>query len=271
MRAARIFRLAFILLLALPLPALAGAWTLPQDRWEVNLSGFIYRTDEFFDASGERRSQQEFRKYELHPFVEYGYSDELTLGFKTFLHRVEQDGASISGNYGIADTELFARYQFYKNDSAVLSVQPLLKLPSYYHEDTLPKGGSEEGDGEMRLLGGYSFPLWGQYHYINAEAAYRYRAGSLRDQWRADISLGMRITDTILIIPTLYATFSTDLPSNPTFRQDGQQDYDLIKLELNSMIDVTDQLYLSGGLFTHLDGRNSGGGEGLRLGVGYRF
>ena len=60
-------------------------------------------------------------------------------------------------NHGISDPEFFWRKKLWSDEFSVLSVQPLLKLPSLTRDSTLPRSGTEKMDAELRLLGGHGF------------------------------------------------------------------------------------------------------------------
>ncbi|MAR56123.1 MAG: hypothetical protein CMM93_02975 [Rickettsiales bacterium] len=257
----------------------AGAWTQSQDSTFLAVSEFYFTSDSYYDLNGNEIGQPRFTKHEINAYVEHGYTDELTVGANLFLNYVDQDQVSPTGariasdNYGLGDSEIFARYQVYRDNTYAVAIQPLVKLPAIYAEDRLPRGGGEQLDYELSLLGGMNFALFGRNHYLDTRIGYRYRHDdSLNGQYLADARVGLNIADQWTLIPAAYFTYSADLPSVAQFSQSGQNDYDLIKLEAMVQYALPDQpLRLHAGLFNHVDGRNSGTGTGLYLGGSYTF
>lgn len=268
-------------LFILPLKAFAGAWTQAEDGLlYVNTLAF-YTSDAYLDLDGNKTSQPNFNKAESNHYIEYGWQDEWTIGANLFLQYLQQESTTTSGsvtythwvdNAGIGDTELFTRYRLKQGAHYVLSLQPLIKLPSYYTKDPLPKGGSDSFDAELSLQAGYSFELWDNHHYLDTRIGYRHRFdNALRDQWKLDIKAGISIAPQWQFIPAIYTTLSHDMPNTATFTESGQNDYHLLKLESSVLYEYSNNLYLQFGGFAHIAGRNTGQGHGLMLSTGYNY
>tara|TARA_B100000989_G_scaffold242722_1_gene189678 strand:- start:117 stop:944 length:828 start_codon:yes stop_codon:yes gene_type:complete len=251
----------------------AGAWTQAQGDLLAISNQVYFTSDAFWDLDGDKQSQSRFNKYEINPYLEYGLRDDITLGANLFLQYVRQDiNGQSEDNIGLADTELFLRKRLYKDDNWVISLQPLLKLPSQFSDDdALPRGGSSPWDAELSLMAGYSFKALARYHFVDSRIAYRKRANSLRDQVKLEAKLGWQLYDGFYVIPAAYATLSTDLPDNATFQQSGELDYDLYKLELTGLYKLDDSRFVQAGGFAHVDGRNTGKGYGFMLSIGQTF
>jgi hypothetical protein len=253
----------------------AGAWTQSKGNGEAILNTLYFSSDGFWDANGDHSAQPEFTKLELNPYLEYGVTHKLTVGANVFLHTLAQEnpaGGTDNTNAGLGNSELFARYAFYQDDHSVLSLQPLIALPSAYDARDAPRSGSDSLDAEVSLLGGRNFSLFGQSHYAEARLGYRHRTdGELHDQLRLDAKLGLRLSDNWEIIPAVYSIWSINADQRGTFTQDGQQDFDLLKLEAMARYNLNARTYLQGGGFSHIYGRNVGDGVGLMLSLGTRF
>lgn len=89
-------RTAFILFTAIavctPQPALAAAWTQAEGQWQINTSAVLYNTSKFFDVNGNLQHQKPLTKTELNPYLEYGLTDDLTLGFNGFIQYFSTSG-----------------------------------------------------------------------------------------------------------------------------------------------------------------------------------
>lgn len=254
--------------------ALAGAWTRDAGDLLLVTTGVYYSSDRYFDQDGQTKPQGEFSKYELNPYLEYGLTDSLTLGANFFAQYLEQEAITgeSNDNWGLTDTELFARQRLLQGESWVVSFQPLIKLPSFYYHDELPKGGNNRFDLEASLLGGYSFSLWSLYHYADIRFGYRHRLDyRLHDQLRMDAKLGLSLSDRWQLIPALAYTHALGNTQSSAFAESGLNDYDLLKVECSLLYRWNEQLYLSAGLFSHMDGTQTGKGHGMMVSTGYQF
>jgi len=254
------------LLLLLPCPAFAGAWLQDEGNTLLSTQALIYQTDSYYDSGGDELSQSEFTKTELNLYAEYGWRKNVTLGTNLFVNHVEQG----NDNLGIADPEFFARFVLLTSDHSVLSIQPLVKLPSWYQNAGSPRGGSEATDIELSLLFGHNLPIISPRDYIDVRAGYRERSRSLKGQYRLDASYGMYLRDDLLLVPSVRAVIATDA-NVQVFREDGEQDYDLYKTEINAYYALSDSQQLSFGYFTHMGGEQTGAGQGFSIGLVQRF
>lgn len=263
---------SFVLLLTAQ-QAHAGAWLKPEGQSEFILSSLYFSSDGFWDRNGNQQAQPRFDKLELNPYLEYGYNDRLTLGGSVFLHSLSQENAlGEKDNLGLGNSEWFARTPLWRGEEGILSLQPLIALPSYYEHDGAPRSGSESFDGELSLLYGHNFTLFGDAHYADTRIGYRHRFdGALDDQIRIDAKIGFALAPSWQFIPAAYSTWSLSSAKNPVFTEDGQQDYDLIKLEAMLRYDLSSATYLQGGGFSHVYGRNVGDGQGAMLSIGHHF
>lgn len=275
-----------LLCLFLPVSTYAGAWTQSEDTLYFSDTSTIYTSESFYDLDGKRQLQPNFYKLEQNFYAEYGLTNDFTIGANLFFHYLNQQTLTTidtspttsvtykgyAGNIGFGDPELFARYRLWQDDFNVLSIQPLIKLPSYYAYDHLPKGGSSDYDAELSLLAGHSFFFNNQWHYIDARLGYRHRMHEqLHDQIKADIKLGLNLDDNWQIVPAAYFTWSDNLPQRAIFTQSGQNDYDLLKLECSLIYQLRQNMDLHTSIFGHVDGKNTGRGVGISIGTGLIF
>ncbi|MCI5050200.1 MAG: hypothetical protein MRY32_07720 [Rickettsiales bacterium] len=271
------------LILITPNSALAGAWLQGNGDILVIDTNTYYASDAFFNDKSNKQSQPGFFKVENNLYLEYGLNKDWTLGANLFAHYLAQEtsttytflsGASVTidgwdSNVGFGDPELFARTKLYKDDFTIISLQPLIKLPSWYESDTLPKGGSDDWDTELSVLAGHSFEAYGRYHFAEARIGYRHRFhNQLEDQIKLDAKLGWNIYPDLQWINAIYGTFSVDMPDNPVFTQSGQNDYHLAKIESNLLYNLQKDWFVQLGLFAHVWGRNTGHGYGVSVSTG---
>lgn len=250
----------------LPLPASAGAWLQEAGRTLLSRQATFYTTDEYFNEGGNATAQSRFSKEELNLYGEYGWSDHLTLGTNLFLNRVSQSGES---NLGIADSEFFARLLLWKGKHSLVSLQPLIKLPSLYEQSGSPRGGTNSTDTELSLLMGHSFRLLSETDYIDARFGYRERSGQ-KAQWRTDIAYGVTLTDQWQLVSAIRSIYAVELDTQ-SFSNSGTLDYDLGKAEITALYHIDYWQDVQFSYFSHIAGRQTGGGQGFSLGLTQRF
>lgn len=261
----------FVLFAALsltPISAHAGAWLQKTGEGLAVAQYTYFSTDDFFDENGNRQSQQRFDKSELNLYAEYGVNAWLTVGTNLFANYVEQGSQD---NVGIADAEIFARTPLYQDDTWMVSLQPLIKLPSEYDKDINLRGGSRSTDVELSALVGINQPIISNKDFIDTRLGYRERSRGLDGQWRVDATLGVYPTDDLLLSVSARGIISNANPNNVAFREDGEQEYSQAKIEVGAQYALSEDYWLQLTGFSHVAGQQAGGGEGITIGVGMRF
>jgi hypothetical protein len=248
--------------------ALAGAWLQPQNHGILVLQTSHFSGDQFFDELGERQPQPRFNKYEANLYSEYGYSEHWTLGSNLFVNRVAQNGQT---NFGLADSEFFARRSLYQSEKWMLSLQPFFKLNSYYKSYNKPLGGSRSRDYEINLLLGYKQQILSPLDYIDTRIGYRSRNNGLSNQIRTDTAYGIHLRDDLLFIPAVRAIISDNPSPEPGFSENGEQDYSLVKAELGILYKFADNRWLQASIYEHIEGVLAGAGRGISVGMGVNF
>lgn len=266
--------------------AAQAAWTREQGSWFTAQTLTTYYTDRFVGTNGIRRPQPNFRKQEWNSYAEYGWRDDTTLGMSLFTHRVEAGRLRYNPiltrierdsekNYGLADSEFFLRQKLWQGNiyglDAHVSLQPLVKLPSAYLDAGAPRSGTDSFDVEMRLQSGISFPLYDRHHFLAADIAYRKRGGAWRNQIKADVSLGMTLTDRVMLLSQFHLTERPNGTANPATSSATVNDYDLWKAQASLVLRLTDSTRVQFGGYKHIYARNTGDGEGLIFSVWREF
>lgn len=257
----RCCRLAFVICALFPLyQASAGAWLQPKHHGQFIAQASYYSSNEFFDSDSKKTAQPRFSKIEFQPYIEYGLLDNLTIGATAYTQQVQQSG---TGNTGIADPEIFARTTLWKNDRSLISIQPLLKFRSQFARTGNPRGGSGSTDAELSLLYGRNLNLLSTHDYVDMRAGYRYRSTQLHDQWRADASLGVEVAPNWFVTPAIRSIIATKIRDTIAFSENGDQDYDLIKLEVGVNYRFTPDRTAGLTFFDHVYGAQTGSGMGV--------
>lgn len=249
--------------------AWAGAWTQPQGKGQLILNNWYYQADERFTNTGSDVSQPTYRKYELNPYMEYGIADGITLGTNLSLQRTSQ---SSNTNWGIGDSEFFARFRLLQQHGWAVAAEPMVKLPSpHASRDEVPVIGGDASDVGMTLSAGYGFEAYGKQHFITADAGYRHRFGTPEDQMRYSLTAGFSLAPKWQLMPQVFVTQRTNSPAVATFTQSTGDDYNLVKLQLSAVYHYNDEWALQAGTFSHVDGKNSGAGEGVLFAIWKNF
>lgn len=265
----RLRRIIPALSILVSVQAHAGAWTQPKGEGLFIAQATYFSSDHYFDVDGNRVPQSTFRKAELQPYAEYGLRDWLTVGGSAYMQYVAQAG---DGNQGIGDPELFARIRLKRFENGdVLSIQPLVKLSSYYTKDDLPRGGSRSFDAELSALYGSNWELFGITGYTDTRVGYRVRSRGLKPQYRIDQAVGIHVTEHFLLIPAVRSVITTEYDDTATFSQDGEQDYDLAKAELTALYKLDSERWVHATVFDHIAGAFTGDGSGITIGYAETF
>ncbi len=248
--------------------AQAGAWLQAPGHGQFIAQATYFTSNKYYDRAGNQSSQARYSKYEFMPYLEYGLFKNLTIGGTASLQYDRQGGLD---NAGLADPEIFARTSLYKDDVQVVSLQPLAKFRSAFERSGTPRGGSNSTDLELSLLYGRNLKLLSTHDYLDLSVGYRYRSTDLNNQFHADAALGLQATPSLQIIPAIRTIFAQKMSNGVAFSQNGNQDYDLIKLELGARYQLSQRQALGLNLFSHVDGRQTGNGTGVTLSVAQQF
>lgn len=248
--------------------AQAGAWLQEPKSSYVAVTASLFSNDRFFDVDGTKQDQSRFTKYETNIYAEHGLTNWLTVGTNLFINRAQQGGLE---NNGIADPEFFIRLPLINYEGWVISAQPLIKLPSAYENGGTLRAGSRSLDFEFSLLMGSNMKLLDERDYIDIRVGYRERSRGLEAQFRGDIVYGIHVTESLCILPAARVTIAEDIPTGGVFRQDGEQDFDLMRAELGFSYQMNNRQRLIANVFAHIQGANTGAGEGITIGSAWQF
>jgi len=244
--------------------AFAGAWVLDKKERLLIQNFYYYKTNTFFDVNGIEIKQDNFTKGTVNTYLEEGITNDITLGTNIYFEFARQSEYS---NQGIGDTEFFLRKLLYKSNKSVLSIQPLVKMPSY-SADTLPKIGTDGWDGEIKLLYGRNF---GKNHYLDTAIGYRKRFEGSSDQIRWELKAGLKINDKLTFIPVLYGTHNVGGLSEQQIIIANENDYNLVKAEVTFLYDINDKWAVQMGASQGVFSRNTAKGYEMLFSLWKRF
>lgn len=265
-----------VLAAAIPEPSWAGAWAQPKGEYYTKLSSIFYRSDEVFDAVGDRQPitiyGADFRANQGFLYAEYGLLERLTLITQLSGASLESE-SNIRNNVlrlttsGLGDVVLGAKYQLV-GKPIVLSPFASVKIPTSYDDDVNPALGTGNADVELRLLAARSFhPL---PVYIGAEAGYRLRGGPFSNQLSYSGEIGATPLSRLSV--KAYLEDSRTLSPNAGLADLGLlqvSEGDFTKLGLITGFRVSRLLWLEVSLESVVAGENVSAGHSWGLGMSY--
>jgi len=263
---------ALVLGLAAAGPAWAGAWTQEQGRGQLITTVTAYRVTSGYDRDRKRVDQTRFEKLELQPYFEYGVTAWLTVGAAPSYQWLSSGtGDARDRNQGLADAELFARTRLYRDEAQVVSAQGMVRVPMGYSTRDTPALGYDQVDLEARLLYGRSGRIgWGDW-FVNLEGAYRWRLDTPADEVRLDLTAGLRPWERWQLLAQSFNIIGMRNAGGGPTVQPSAPDYDLFKLQLSVVYDLTPTWSVQFGGYTEYAGRNTGAGNALLVALWTRF
>lgn len=249
--------------------AYAGAWVQPEGQGIFIQQATYYTANTYWDGNYQKQSQPRYSKLEYQPYVEYGALTWLTVGATAFTQAVNQTNHD---NLGLADPQFFARANIWDEDGDVISLQPLVKLPSNFVDGgSSVRGGSKSFDAELALLYSHSFTILGVPMYSDTLTAYRARSNGLSDEWRQDSGFGINITDNFQLSTTVRSVVALYAKTGPQFNNSGDFDYDDVKAEIAGLYHLDTTQWVQATLFRDIAGIQTGDGYGLTLSYAKQF
>jgi protein XagA len=255
--------------------AFAGAWVQEKDHGLSITTIRYYESHEFWDQSRNINDCPRYRKLELNQWLEYGLTENLTIGLNAFIPYIQAEGQG--NNAGLGDLEALGRYRIWKNHASVLSTQLLLKIPGPY-DDKLPLLGQGQYDLEWRLLYGGGGALNqgknGEW-FANIECGFRKRFGPPADEIRLDWIVGWKVPNKKLEINfrqenILGLRNNSSITASDPYRE-RSADYDLHKFTLSGIYSIDSNIALQVGVTQDVLGRNIGKGVGPLMALWMKF
>jgi protein XagA len=280
---------AILLLCILGLPSIAvsGSWTLPKGTSQRIITYRYYSADQFYNSQGKKADKDgTFRKHEIEQYYERGVTDWLTIG-QSFAVSNEHDQQNTSRFNpltnqrefavrditleGLSRIEPFARMQLYRSNTVAIALQPSFKFASLYANDVPAEAQADEWEAEMAVQFGHNFTLWSHPHYIDTSLGYRHRDGNLGNQYRAAFTLGTAWRDDVdVLLQAQHIESASHIDTNFATLS-GANNFDLTKLQLSGVYDITPRIALQLGASKDIDGTNTGSGSSIFSALWLRF
>jgi protein XagA len=245
--------------------AFAGAWTLEAGTGELIITGTAMQAKSVFDSNSKRQSILRYGKEEAQALIEYGVTNWFTAMLQPSLQHVNIAARLGAERGGLGYTDVGGRARIWSDDSWVVSAQATFRIPGV-HDKTNPAAiGYTDPEIDIRGLVGYSFKAGTQPAFVDVEVAQRFRLGGPPDEFRTDITFGIRPVDRWLF---LAQSFNVVSEGAGTW---GFGSFAYHKLQLSAVYALTPTLSLQLGGYSTYWGRNALQENGLVVGAWYKF
>ena len=196
------------LIMLVPTPAFAGAWTAKKG------TNYLKGAVNYFDTSsrfGDEGVFENFSNTNFNVYWEHGVRDDLTFFATGSLTDLENRSNGVeTSETGVGDIDLGLKYRLI-NGPVIVSVQGLFKAPYLYDENSeLPLGNGQE-DFEGKILFGKSF---GDLGYGGLELGYRVRTEDPVDEFRFLVEYGFDLSEDVYLrtkLDGIHAAGSSDI------------------------------------------------------------
>lgn len=189
---------------------MAGAWTLPAGDGQLIMTTLrrAAPVSALFGGVPEEDSNG------TQIFVEYGLTDDLTLGGTAFADFSATD-VEVEASLGI-----HARYRLWSGDGGVASVQAGLSVPveRWFGNglgDNVPNSVTEV---DIRALFGQSWQTDFGNTFVSAEGGFRFRGESQSEELRFDVTAGHEAFRGILGLFSVFASYPVGDDGEATFK-----------------------------------------------------
>jgi hypothetical protein len=245
--------------------AFAGAWTLDAGTGELIITGTAMQANSVFDSNSKLQSIPRYSKEEAQALIEYGVTNWFTAMLQPSLQHVNIAAPFGAERGGFGYTDIGGRARIWSDDSWVVSAQATFRIPGVLDKTNPAAIGYTDPEIDIRGLVGYSFKAGTLPAFIDVEVAQRFRLGGPPDEFRTDITFGIRPVDRWLF---LAQSFNVVSEGSGTW---GFGSFAYHKFQLSAVYALTPTLWLQLGGYSTYWGRNALQENGLVVGAWYKF
>jgi len=245
-------------------PALAGAWPQEEGTGQIIVTAVYSNSTKGFDADGKTVNIDDYQKAEVYALVEYGITGDVTVIFNPSFRDVSIEGPGAEAS-GLGYTEIGARYRLAEGNGWVPSLQGTLRIPGQEIDTNLAQIGATDTEYDMRALVGYGFKIGEADAFVDLQGAYRLRDGDPPNEFRADLTFGLRPTQKMQVLAQLFNTFS-DGSGQGVFSE-----YRFHNAQFSVVYDVNESFSVQVGGLATLGGENALRERGIVAAAWFRF
>jgi hypothetical protein len=252
-------------LMGSPTAAFAGAWTLDAGTGELTVTGTAMQASSAFDSGSKLQSVPRYSKQEAQALIEYGVNDWFTAMLQPSLQHVSIAPPFGGERAGLGYTDIGGRARIWSDDSWVVSAQATFRIPGVFDKTNPAAIGYTDPEIEIRGLVGYSFKAGTLPAFVDVEVAQRYRLGGPPDEFRTDVTFGIRSAERWLLLAQSFNVISEGAGTW------GFGSFAYHKFQLSAAYALTPRLSLQLGGYSTYWGRNALQENGLVVGAWYKF
>jgi protein XagA len=245
--------------------AFAGAWTLDAGTGELIITGTAMQANGAFDSGSKLDPVPRYSKEEAQTLIEYGVTNWFTAMFAPSLQHVDIAAPFGGERSGLGYTDIGGRARIWSDQTWVFSGQVTMRVPGTFDHTNTAAIGYTDPEVDIRGLAGFSFTAGTLPAFIDVELAQWFRIGGPPDEFRTDITFGVRPTDRWLF---LAQSFNVVSEGAGTW---GFGSFSYYKVQLSAVYAVTPAMSLQLGGYTTYSGRNALQEDGLVVGAWYKF
>ena len=245
--------------------AFAGAWTLDQGTGQLIAVATAMQSSSYFTTGSALQSIPHYNKDEAQALIEYGITNWFTAIIQPSLQHVDIAPPFSGTRTGLGYTDVGGRARIWSDASWVVSGQVTFREPGTFDKTNTAAIGYTDPEVDVRGLVGYSFKAWELPAFIGVEVAQRFRLGGPPDEFRTDITFGIRPMERWLL---LVQSFNVTSEGAGTW---GYGSFGYYKAQLSAVYAVTPAVSLQFGGYSTYWGRNALQENGLVVGGWYRF
>jgi hypothetical protein len=246
-------------------PALAGAWTLDAGTGALIVTGTASQANSVFDSGSKLRPIPRYSKDEAQALIEYGVTNWFTAMLQPSLQHVDIAAPFSAQRSGLGYTDIGGRARLWSDTSWVVSIQATFRIPGVFDKTNPAAIGYTDSEIELRGLAGYSFTAGTLPAFVDLEVAQRYRLGGPPNEFRTDVTFGIRPAERWLLLAQSFNVLSEGAGSW------GFGSFAYHKFQLSAVYALTPALSLQLGGYSTYWGRNALQENGLVVGAWYKF
>lgn len=234
-----------------------------RENGQVITSLYYTNSTRGFDADGENVDIADFEKIEVFALVEYNVTKDLTLIVKPSFRNFSIEGGDETT--GLGYTDVGARYDVLESQNGWLAIEGSVRIPGVDVVENLAQVGSTDTEYDTRIRGFHNISIGNIPAFIDVQAGYRFRDGEPPNEYRADVSFGIRPAKDILLLAQSFNTISDG---------SGQGIFDSFRyhnVQFSAVKDVSDKISLQLGAIGTIDGENALRERGVFGGVWIKF
>jgi hypothetical protein len=244
--------LAFVLLIISACAALANPWLQTENDGELLTTVRFMRSADGFAADGKTVAALEMR-------AEYGALQSVTAIVDAEVKTIDEISSAV-----LERVRFGARVSLLRWDSGILSIEGVTGTGAVRAGGGNPFFASLHSTGELRVLLGQGFTLFGSHAWAGVETGWRWRGGPPADEWILDGTVGVQPREDVLVMAQYFGIDSADNAFS------GYQPYDSGKIQLSVAYEITPRVWVQGGGIVSAHGDDAGATGGM-LALWWRF